>query len=857
MGLPIKPFDPGAPSVVADNDARWFHPFDPAALNWLPGDTEDESVQSRRAMGLGLRLTAAAGQSPTVVPVAFGLMTCQRAPGMPLILSLEVGGPGLTRLRAGDLAAGLPPLLVDAVRFRYAFDPALEGRLRARLVAHLGAGNLEPMFAEGAYLRRLEQGGLGGVAPGDNQFQLGEWLAGNSAILWRFTGLVVEEDADLVQLAAGESVTLFAEVRGAEPGGDETDWYRVNPGFLLNRLARTGEEKEAYLRVSGGTVRPVASGVFESVEHGQERVVAGGSYGSVVLQPAGLVPSSLFSYVTFDEITVFSGAQDAELWVERRSPTLRRDRLEEFWRSNRYAREDFVAGAPQEFVATDLAAQLKPQKKKEEKKFLARDQAWYDMLAGIIGYNRALTLPPGLGALGDLFTTPGPLWTFVPQARIIRPDHPGWLPVSDSAPDHAVQLRRLYPMRLSFLAGPDLAQATEFTVTQDATDCARQEYALHMNWRRVNNRYYYQNALAASGKLVPANDDVPGADAQGRTVPAIPTTAGQRIVIPPRTDFRYLLQDAPERDPENVALENLPRYLPIFMMRPELIADRLTELRQLMEPQLTEMERIIAGTVAPDASALSPWLRSLMAELILAVLPAAAQKVTTPRGFLHRLYAPGQPAPSLDIVATFTRRMAAIRQQGVIQPKLILKASSLWRPPEHNETASSVITSNHQPGWALDIQPSQTSGGARNPLFIAALHDLAVRNYSPAGNSPLSEALLESQRDSFLSGNPDYLLREVAILRATRHGKIVYEYVPASGGPVSPVSLPDEALPDLKGPGVPSQFAANTFNEYFDKIVQASGAWPNPAPTAMQIYLFALFEASHVHFTFRAGRPLA
>jgi hypothetical protein len=77
------------------------------------------------------------------------------------------------------------------------------------------------------------------------------------------------------------------------------------------------------------------------------------------------------------------------------------------------------------------------------------------------------------------------------------------------------------------------------------------------------------------------------------------------------------------------------------------------------------------------------------------------------------------------------------------------------RPPEHNEGVSITIASNHQTGLALDLQPSATSGATRilparcNPLFIAALHDVAQRAYR---TGRLGEALWNSPPGISASG---------------------------------------------------------------------------------------------------------
>jgi hypothetical protein len=861
--LPIKGFDVQDPTVTAVNDSTVFVPasaadlFDPAALHWLTTDLPDAGAPARDALALGVRYTVSPGRSATLIPVSSGPMTClvrrdESGQVTRQRLYIDLGQDDLARLRTYDQARG-DLFDVDAARFVLGVPPALWPRLSQTMRDHLDAGRIRALFPQGYDLRRGQASVFDTVTEADNVFQLQSWLAGSSAVLFRFGAAVSLDSAELLTLQAGETVTLYAEVGFRRPDGDGLTWYRLNPGFLLERLRDQADPLAPYQALAGGTLARVASGA-EQTDREELMAVAGGSLGSIVLQPAGLVPAPLFSFTTSDRIAVFASSllDTVPLYALRAQPTLSMTGLRAFWNRYRFPAETFAPDAVEEFQATAYHAQMAPKVGGKDQQ-PARSQRWYDALPEVLRYGRYGSLIGILGTQSALIAGQDVIRRFVPGGQDNRPDHPDW------APERRMQLRRLYPLRYYFRPGADPADAPEFGITQDAVDCIRQEYAFHMNWRPTGvGTYYYQAQRSADPQLLPAGKDEVTTDPQGQPLPAIVSSSG-RVAVPTRAAVRRLEPVAPEFDERDLVQASLSVYQPYTMISSEW-TDRLLEVRGLVLTNVQELSRVIqaAQPGQPDpvpGAALSSFLK-LVVRFFLDLRGSAPAPTTTAGGFLRALLTPSVPnpqPPAIDVFQRFAEDVAKLGAPGAEDPARTVRASSVWRPPEHNETVSITIASNHQVGLALDLQPSNSARDRRSPLFIAALHDVAQRAFN---RNPrlLGEALLELSAGNFLFGGFDLTRGGAGVAERVQGGKTVFKEVLASG---ALQDLPDQSFANLSGRGEPSQLVGEHFLRTLGEVNGTSTPWPQqPLPTFLQLYAFALWEASHVHFTFKPGTPI-
>lgn len=864
MPLPVKNFDPANPSVTSVNDAGVFVPssppilFEPAALHWMTADTNAAGAPTRAALGLALHLTVQPGAAATIIPVSLGPgshMTCKplRDQGGNVVehrLYITVSDADLATLQAFDPARG-DAFEVSSARFVLGLSPALWAVLVQKMQDHLNNQRLVARFKAGFDMARGAAADFDTPAAVDNVHQLQAWLDGQSAVLYDFANGVARDAAELVALQAGDAATLYAEVAFRQPEVEGEIWYRINPGFLLERL-RGADPIATYQAFAANVLDRISSGIVamdgETAGRADLTAVAGGSIASIVLLPYGIVPAPLFSFITSDQIAVFGTALTAAVTLDliMSQPVLTQDSLQAFWNRHReFQAEVFGPNPLIEFETTEYAAQLAQQTPK-------RNQVWYDAIPEAIRYgDYDHTLLDG--ALGDSIPGGDVIRQFVPNGRPSHPDHP------EFAGNRSLQLLRIWPLRCYFRLGPDSDTAPQFAITQDTVDCIRQEYAFHMDWKQEpTGLYYWQPHFAFGGQLAVADSDTITTDANARVVPAMLSNAG-RIPVPARTDIRQLASGDRARDPANVVAASLSVYFPYTMIADEVM-DRLNEVRGFVVSNVVAMKQVIDAPTGPGnpdpvpGSNLSPFLKALM-RLFLDLrdtmpLPAT----TTTMGFLRELYFPTQSiagVPSVNAKKRFDDAFAALGPAAAPDPKMTVWCSSVWRPPEHNETIGNLINSNHQMGLAADVQPINAGPGSRNPLFIAALHDVAMRSFA---HNPrlLDEALLELLTGSFLWASFDIGLVTAQVAEVPQGGRLVYKQVLASGM----TDLPDQNTPNLTGSNQPSQKAAQDFRTVFDNLNGPGQAWPVPFPSFLQVYAFCLVEASHTHFTFKRGTQI-
>lgn len=920
MPMPVRDFSVANPSVTAVNDAKRFLPFDPARLDWLGSNSNEDATPAMNATGLGLHLSATPGASPVVLAASMGLMACvpTLSDGGQIAvqrLHIQVSPEDLARLQ-GSREDALDYFDVDDARFVYEVRGPAVDRLRTTLSGHHIGARLPSVGNPRASVRwTTAPTRATGVDFFDDEYDpaaFEAWFSGGNALPRYFADGVQQQSAVLLHLQPGgddETLTLFAEVRRRLTDDPEGGWYRVNPGFVLERLRGASESRETYVALSGGCIaRGIASG-GRATARMDLCAVSGGTLAwpwdpdspdttsTVVLQPRGVVPPALFSFVTCDEIRVFAArlAMNPTFRLTCAEPTIAPAALREAWPAAGTPRQTFRAV---EYASAGIGAP-------------PRDQRFYDALARVVTYapeGRRLfinaiqgdTLPPHYDQT----------WrAVIPQEDVTnRPLHPVWQKKKGG------QLRRLYPLRYYVCVDIDHPTcriddpasrvgdpaARLFAVQQDTIDCARQEYVCHLNWKNVGGAgYYYQDAWANRIEAAEAhsrldeNGNPRTAPGTSNVVPAIGSSSG-RIVIPARTAIRALRPAELERDdrPTNVrsdlrpllnfeSAESLSPYRPLTNMHFDLLP-RLTQVRDQTYARAMTIESILAQPAAGRAAAidaalagngLTPFLAMVVRELLVTIPAGGGMSMDTVPGFLHRLFTPNSWSTThpvftpllIDAEARFNDRLdgakggtASPRGPADVAKRLVL-ASSTWRGPEHNETTSVTIASNHQVGLALDLKPSLSGPGARNPLLLAAIHD--VGQEADRVDGVLEEMLLELE-------STEYVL-SVFDVRKAGYRIIVLGDPPDANGrwfaqrnPTDP-TIPDEDLvtpidaQKLTKRGVTSLHVARKFDELYNMRPEPNALnWPNPAPTYLQMYVFALLLASHVHFTFTEGVAL-
>jgi hypothetical protein len=873
MAMPIKNFSAVNPSVMARNDAKQFVPFSPALLKWLRSNTDAEARPAMDAIGLGLHLTVAQGATPILLPASLGGMTCllRTVDGTVIEgqLLIYVSDNDLARLRA-PMADGTEELDADDVRIVYAMGPALYERFAERMRVHFSAGRLEPVFRRGVTLRRGDQGitAVESYSDVNHVLQLNSWLEGNNAILWRFAPNVPRIEAELLDLRGGQSgqrgdsVMIYAEVIYRPPNQQEAHWYRVNPGLVLSRMRSAGESDSDYAVLTDGfTAGGVASGATSVSSRGDLCAVVGGSRGLVVLQPRSVVPPSLFSFITSDEVRVFASAlaDGRDLVVRSALPTMRPEALMELWARNKAYDQIFGQIPSFDFPLTRYSEYVAKEP--------PRNQDFYDDLSSAVSYgpsgqNMALShssLPiPGEESLRVFILHEDPL---------TRPGHHEWTTRSR-------QLRRIYPLRYYFRLGADAETSYEFAVEQDRIDCSRQEYVFHLNWTRDSlGNLYFQPGQETNPQVRPANsharldaNGLPLRDARGDIIPAIVSSSG-RVIVPHRSDYRNLKAAEVETRRgvgRNIDLGSLSPYRPLTLIGSEAMT-RLGEVRARVYDRLRIVEQLIATPPSrreqaiDGSAALSPFLKVVVRSFLVTLPAHDGTPTTDPLGFLNYVFTRPVSHPlKLAVVERFRDDLALARGAAVPPPpdeevaKDLIRASSSWRGPEHNEVFSITIASNHQVGLALDLQPTNAPPGRRNPLFIACLHDVAQGAFA-AGI--LREALLELDAGNYLLGsfNLDKLLYQIA--RVPQPGGVVYRLLTRASVEVGDLIDADGLRrPDLRD--VPSVNAARDFSTLFANVNNGVPWPPARPPTYGELYLGCLYKASHVHFTFVPGAAI-
>ncbi|GAA4705747.1 D-Ala-D-Ala carboxypeptidase family metallohydrolase [Phytohabitans rumicis] len=827
--MPLRGFSAAEPSVDAVNDAKRFDPatFSPAAVHWAATDTDGAAYDSIAAMRLGLRWTARPDKTATVLPPTFGIMVCQPS-GTQQRLVTYLSDGDLGRLRARPAPDGEDFPVLNA-RFVYAMSEPFAARFANAMRAHHEAGHLRPLVVEGLDGPRGEETYGPDVPPDFDTIEaIDSWLAGQGPVLWRFADSVRADEAGLGDLADGQTLELYAEVMGQEPGETDRSWYRVNAGFVLDRIRDPGDGLDAVYDVltdgfRGGGVASGLAGTVTTPARADLRAVWGGSRRSLVLQPYGVVPTALFSFVTCERIHVFGPALvDAQagprpMHVERRQPTIARLALTQLWQRHGMDKESLVpgSGTAGEFLATDYPDQVTTTRAKPPE----RPSAFYDDLA------REVTYGP-VGRSGENVAGSGIERTLVPhELPLTRPSHPRW----GVQARRRLLLRRLYPLRYHIRLGPDAGISHEFAVAQDERDCIRQEYAFHLRFTDYFQTYSWKwqgNRLAAivlptrrAGELHEVEYD-----AHQRPVRPALVSSGGLINVPRRAAIR------PGQG------NGAYRQTLIMAEAPERLGQARTAAGAYAAEMVSVLRALEEGTAIPPLT-LPPYAVELVTK-VSNLLTGPTLPLSSADGFLQaKLLAAGPVS-----------RLATTDPDGNLVPRPYrLQISSGWRPPEHNETVSGTPLSNHQIGEAMDVQPEGAGAATtRSPLALFALH-LAAQDFFAAGS--LRECLLENNAEEYIVGQfeaaksdrtvfvdelPDG--RRVYVLRAANLTDEPFNDVPSHDGePITDRTRLDVRLAE----------------EYRTDFYQTNGpqSLPWPRPTYLDLYLYALCGASHVHHT--------
>ncbi|MFC8660727.1 hypothetical protein [Streptomyces sp. NPDC057199] len=836
-GLPLVPFTAADPAAEVVNEAKVFSavPFDPAApgVRWTSG--EAEAQLALRATRLGLRCTVRPGHTPELVLLRSGPMVC-RPVGVPgsdgyeQQLQVYLAAGEVARLRARDPVTG-EFLDIDDARLVYTMESGAAARALQRLQNYRDDGQVRPVQVsglDGPRAKRVWNVNVRADLGTAERMRL--WWEGDQSVLWQSADGVAPADLPLVRLLYGETVAVHAEVSARAGNEGPPVWYRINAGFVLDRLRTDGRRLDAEyaLLTEGYTEARVASGVAGGVpvpDWADLRVVWGGSRASLVLQPYDVVPAALFSYATCDPVEIFAPALsgpssgDQPLTVTSSLPTLSRAVVQQLWTAHTVTQESFVADADEEFPAIDYRHQVVGPPNTE----FRRNRGFYDALAAAVTYGPS-------GRNGGLIHGTGVRRTLVPHADPgSRPPHPVWTAA------RSLQLRRLFPLLLliRFGAGPD---RPEIGITQDDRDCIRQEYVCHL---KFTDAYYQQFPGFGAAKVLPTTvvghrDEV---EYNAAGAPVRPGLIGKQetILVPRRSDLRP--------------------FPPGGLSSRELMVEGLTySYTRLID---TAEERI--DTVQQGARAFALTVASfLQAARNGAPMPGgAAPPYLWPlvRRVTGLLRGPAPQTGSLDwfiraqlLNAEVVDRFAQTTGTVLTPKPLTVIPTSGWRPPEFNEAVSSAAASNHQLGLATDLQPKGAgTNTTRNPLAQLCVHEVAQRLYR---GGYLTECLLENSRTEECVG----------LFLADKIDFTVNEYVDGANPPsyVLRGAGIDEPLSDgqLMGPGGAAQkFAldvklARAFRKAFDKSVQGlPTSYPWPTPTYLDMYLFALCDSSHVHHT--------
>lgn len=730
------------------------------------------------------------------------------------------------------------------VRLLYTIaTPALDESLRTRLTALYGdgtSGTLKRRDKPGVDVRLVDGARQPVPVPAEGDLvsrHLAPWWNGVSLASWDLTG----SDAQnwLLTLQQNDSVVIQAMVRETANRAPTGHWFLCNPGYVLRALGVAGDQAspandKAYRAISGGCVWPVATG--GTLESGGTNpagttkltgedifAIYGGSDAAVVFQPPSnaVVPGCLFTFTTAEDIELYSPRLDGRnvglrIW----QPTFDRTSLQSVRQT--YGNAVILPADTEVILTTDYstAAGEAPARALQYPEGL-RDPFLVDV-AEVYGYDGSRARPP---AVDDPYDS-GPLDDLSRLINInatpeIRPEHRPWKAQRWS------QIRRLFPLCLE---GRDLDTTGEpilFLVTQDEVDCVRQEYVFHLKWTAP---YYqlYSDQYDTPAEQTANVHDVGGprmtfGDAGNVTGPSL---GSQRFFkVPRRVEVRPLAVDDP-------ALKTSYRYTLLMdtwrdrrdeVTGPGIV--RATRIRAILDSASTRAAILAAlGTNAYTDAVLPRWAAEVVALVGDMLANPEPLVVFNMRGFLCGCLTAQQTLARFD----------------AFRANYEIRINSAWRGPEANESVSTVPNSNHQLGEAMDTAPANTWVGHRNPLAIFA-HHLAAQTLWPGR---LRELLLEDGATEFT----------MQVLNDESIRTLRYSTQAAPAPRKYYLNKPDGSTELVQGSAngkLSPKLLSKFFTDYGKYAVGTPNAWPEPGPTYLELYIYALTVASHVHLTWK------
>jgi hypothetical protein len=413
----------------------------------------------------------------------------------------------------------------------------------------------------------------------------------------------------------------------------------------------------------------------------------------------------------------------------------------------------------------------------------------------------------------------------------LRPRHLPWR-------TRGGQLRRLYPLRLQFSWS-----GKSFIAVQDEVDCIRQEFVFHMPWTTgEDGKLYYQanlkwNKFKAGSHRIGTRDvlrNKPGEE----TVPALGSTG--RIVVPERAHIRPF----PKSEYKSLAQKSERGSLPRFFRHtylPPMWEESLEKIKKRAAEHTDHVSQVLDRL---DQSQPTPPLdpnlyRCEVLQLVtqrIHELVRGAEHVSNPDN-----WPTAQGILEIQLTGFLYRDITALEWFTRLSP-FDLTISSSWRPPEHNETVpKGIANSDHQRGDGMDLKPKGSGPASRNPLAMLCLHHAAQELVE---TKKIRVCYLELGGTNYLTNwpDPDLTIKEdVPIYEVKRaNDKVGYSFN-------STGYLPE-------GLGRMSQNLPKAFRSRLNKVKvnQLSLSWPDPPPTYLEMYIFALSNASHVHFTWKS-----
>jgi|GEM_PF-4914358 hypothetical protein len=385
--------------------------------------------------------------------------------------------------------------------------------------------------------------------------------------------------------------------------------------------------------------------------------------------------------------------------------------------------------------------------------------------------------------------------------RDLRPDHPLYPRTKRERKQARKQPRTTEPLLLRIEVAGDNPKS--FTLEQDEPDIIRQEFGFHMNWKSVNNDYYYQKRETHKG--IPSDDHVQVGNKPHFKIKQ-PTGSYFYMSIPEREDLR-MIQPEERREYERLVLKGSQSIYNFTLLSPQW---------QYWINQINNSYRQLRAEVIANSNNLPDFF-----------------------GYY---------------VGRYTAELGATLDLEALIPDG-LQISSSWRPPQHNEAVGGAYASFHQSGLALDIQPRGTGPGRRRPIAMMILHYVTTELL---GANHLRTALLELGGSLFVFGAYQDQYRDWEIREERLQGnRKRYRMARIVNNNEEQSEYCEEAQAEETDVYASGGLRENLINKYVIEELGFDNAnitvdWPSLTDQNRysDLYWFALKTASHVHVDF-------